>query len=232
MNPAVIGSSMAALLLAALPYPAHGADAPRGQKRAPAAETESHSYPAHGVRVSGRASVIDGRTLWFPKGGHRVRLASIDACELPQWAYDPRQHGERLVPKPVPCGPLAQAWLKRTVGNAPVTCTVQTYDGDGALVGRCTVRGRDLALEMLRVGWAKVSATAPAKYLAWQNHAMSARYGMWSTYVLDMPEWRAKAVDRTLSRRPTADFNLLAERESEISPPFDDARRRPGRTDR
>jgi hypothetical protein len=50
--------------------------------------------------------------------------------------------------------------------------------------------------------------------------------------VLDMPEWRAKAVDRTLSRRPIADFNLLAEREREISPPFEDARKRPLRTDR
>jgi hypothetical protein len=47
-----------------------------------------------------------------------------------------------------------------------------------------------------------------------------------------MPEWRAKAVDRTLSRRPIADFNLLAERESEISPPFEDARKRPMRADR
>ena len=61
---------------------------------------------------------------------------------------------------------------------------------------------------------------------------MSARYGMWATYVLDMDEWRRKAVDKTLSRRPIADFNLLAERENEISPPFEDARRRPRRTDR
>jgi hypothetical protein len=60
---------------------------------------------------------------------------------------------------------------------------------------------------------------------------MSARYGMWATYVVDMDEWRARAVDRTLSRRPIADFNLLAEREREISPPFQDAGRRPRRTD-
>jgi hypothetical protein len=94
------------------------------------------------------------------------------------------------------------------------------------------VRGRDLALEMLRVGWAKTMSPAPAEYVTWQQYAMSARHGMWATYVLDMPEWRAKAVDRTLSRRPIADFNLLAERESEISPPFKDARKRPRRTDR
>ena len=85
---------------------------------------------------------------------------------------------------------------------------------------------------MLRVGWARTISPAPADYAALQTHAMSARHGMWATYVLDMQEWRAKAVDRTLARRPIADFTVLAEREKEISPPFEDARKRPRRTDR
>jgi endonuclease YncB( thermonuclease family) len=127
---------------------------------------------------------------------------------------------------------LAKAWLKRTVGSGNVTCILRSHDVDGALLGDCAVRGRNLALEMLRVGWARVNSPAPAEYLTWQNFAMSGRHGMWATYLLDMPEWRSKAVDRTLARRPIADFNLLAERESEISPPFKDARRRPKRTDR
>jgi hypothetical protein len=82
---------------------------------------------------------------------------------------------------------------------------------------------------MLRVGWARVGGPSPAPpaYLATQHYAMAVRYGMWGTYVLDMAEWRAKAVDQTLGRRPIADFNLLAEREREISPPFQDARRQP-----
>ncbi|TIS72463.1 MAG: thermonuclease family protein, partial [Mesorhizobium sp.] len=29
---------------------------------------------------------MDGRTLWYPQYAQRVRLADIDACELPQWA--------------------------------------------------------------------------------------------------------------------------------------------------
>lgn len=61
---------------------------------------------------------------------------------------------------------------------------------------------------------------------------MSARYGMWATYLLDMDEWRAEAVDRTLQRRPIADFNLLAQRQREISPPFIDVRKRPALADR
>nr|WP_244561602.1 thermonuclease family protein [Mesorhizobium australicum] len=220
-----------ALLLTALPYPVHSADVVRGQRRSPV-EASSVLELSEARRIVGRTSVIDGRTLWFPNGRHKVRLASIDACELPQWSYDPRRHGTSEIPKPVPCGPLAKAWLKRTVGSAQVTCIVRNHDADAASLGHCTVRGRDLALEMLRVGWARVNPPAPAEYLTWQNYAMSARHGMWATYVLDMPEWRRKAVDRTLTRKPIADFNLLAERESEISPPFEDAHRRPNRTDR
>lgn len=232
MTSVAVKSSVVALLMTALTYPVHSADILRDQRRS---SPEAGSVPElnEATKISGRTSVFDGRTLWFPMSRHKVRLASIDACELPQWSYDPHRHGESVIPKPVPCGPLAKAWLKRTVGSAQVTCIVWTYDAaDGTLLGRCTVRGRDLALEMLRVGWARVNAAAPAEYLTWQSYAMSARHGMWATYVLDMPEWRRKAVDRTLSRRPIADFNLLAERESEISPPFEDARRRPKRTDR
>jgi endonuclease YncB( thermonuclease family) len=229
MTSIAVKSSVVALLMTALPYPVQAADILDDQRRS-SAESISGLGASPATRVSGRASVIDGRTLWFPIGRHKVRLASIDACELPQWSYDPRRHGESTSPKPVPCGPLAKAWLKRAIGSAPVTCIVRANVADGALAGECSVRGRDLALEMLRVGWARVTSPAPADYLTWQNYAMSARHGMWATYVLDMPEWRRKAMDRTLSRRPIADFNLLAERDSEISPPFEDARRRPKRT--
>ncbi len=186
--------------------------------------------------VSGRALVIDGRTLWFPQTAQKVRLADIDACELPQWALDPEWKDRKAVkaPNPVPCGPLAKAWLKRTMGAASVDCKVVTVGADGTPEAFCSVADRDLALEMLRVGWARVATPYPrhAAYLGTQTSAMAARYGMWATYVLDMNEWRRRAVDRTNERQPIADFNLLATRQSEISPPFADARKKPVRTDR
>jgi endonuclease YncB( thermonuclease family) len=223
--------AIAALLMAALPRLVHSADVVRGEV---ATSTLPPAATIIASKIVGRATVLDGRTLWFPQGRQKVRLAGIDSCELPQWSYDPRRHGESRIPKPVPCGPFAKAWLKRTVGNARVTCSVSGYAEDGTLVGVCIANGRDLALEMLRVGWARVKGPYPSRpeYLTWQRHAMSARHGMWATYVLDMDEWRRKAVDKTTWRRPIADFNLLAERETEISPPFADARRRPRRTDR
>lgn len=231
MTVAAIRSITVILLATALPYPTHAADLVGGPERS-VEQSNSEPLADQPLTITGQASVIDGRTLWFPQRGQMVRLASIDTCELPQWSYDPRRHGDGTIPKPVACGPLAKAWLKRSVGSAPVTCTVLAHDGDGILLGRCTALRRDLAREMLRVGWARTISPAPADYAAWQTYAMSARHGMWATYVLDMQEWRAKAVDRTLSRRPIADFNLLAEREREISPPFEDARKRPRRTDR
>ncbi|MGN7882540.1 thermonuclease family protein [Ensifer sp. 22460] len=196
------------------------------------AGTQVYQYPVY----KGRVAVMDGRSLWYPQYARRVRLVDIDACELPQWALDPKwiDRQRQKAPSPVPCGPLAKAWLKRTIGNNPVECSVVAMGNDGTPAARCTSRGHDIALEMLRVGWARAVSPNPAnsRYLAYQNYAMAARYGMWATYVLDMREWRRKAVDKTLARQPIADANLLAERASEISPPFTDARRKPVRTDR
>jgi endonuclease YncB( thermonuclease family) len=188
-------------------------------------------------RLSGHVSVIDGRTLWYPQYAQKVRLADVDACELPQWALDPdwKNRDKIKAPPPVPCGPLAKAWLKRSIGAKSVTCEIVAVGSDGMPEGNCVAgRGSDLALEMLRVGWARVSDPFPrnSQYLQYQTSAMAARYGMWATYVLDMNEWRRRAVDKTLERQPIADFNLLATRQSEISPPFADARNKPHRTDR
>lgn len=183
--------------------------------------------------IKGRASVIDGRTLWFPQPGVRVRLEGIDACELPQWGFDPRPpSADRGALKPVPCGAFAKSWLKRLVGSNPVECSIAGYGGE--LSGRCMSRGKDLALGLLKVGWARLDPyqVSGAAYASAERYAVSARYGMWGTYVLDMHEWRGKAVDRAAGRRPIADENLLRERSLEISPPFADARRQPHRTDR
>lgn len=214
--------------------PAFAADA---IKHAPAVNLPVQpSQPVPLPIFKGRVAVIDGRTLWFPTYAQRVRLADIDACELSQWALDPKWTNREVTkaPPPVPCGPFAKAWLKRAIGASAVTCAVVGYDAEGMARAQCSSRGRDLALEMLRAGWARVDSPylSHPHYMGYQRAAMSARYGMWATYVLDMNEWRRKAVDKTLDRQPIADFNLLVERKSEISPPFADARRKPRRTDR
>ncbi|QYA17498.1 thermonuclease family protein [Rhizobium sp. AB2/73] len=222
-------TALAAMILS-IPAPAGAAD-PVGRHFADGAPV-----PEQHVVVKGRATPIDGTTLWFPTHGQSVRLAGIDGCELPQWAFDPKRVGDASTAAlaPVPCGALAKAWLKRTVGSRSVTCDVRGSGTNGMPVGTCRSGSRDLAFEMLRVGWARLSSGTfvDPTYANAQRYAVSARYGIWGTYVLDMNEWRAKAVDRTLDRRPAADINLLKERKVEFTPPFADARRAPARRDR
>ncbi|TPK72142.1 thermonuclease family protein [Mesorhizobium sp. B2-4-15] len=231
MKSKIVPCALTALIVCGLPSPVFAADLARGWR----ADTVPTGFSDSGMaRLAGRVTVVDGRTLWFPDVSETVRLDGIDACDLPQWAFDPKQHGDSLVLKPVPCGALSKAWLKRLVGDSPVVCRISAYSVDGALTGRCIAGGRDLAVGMLRAGWARVQGPSPAssQYWKWQRYAMSARYGMWATYVIDPDEWRAKAVDRTLGRKPLADLNLLGEREQDISPPFLDAGKRPARSDR
>jgi endonuclease YncB( thermonuclease family) len=181
----------------------------------------------------GQVSVIDGRTLWDPHSAVAIRLIGIDSCELVQWSFQPRREPTlpREAPNPVACGAMAKAWLRRTIAGAPVECDSFVTGEDGVRQARCHTRNRDIGLEMLRVGWARTDRFSGA-YADAQRMAIAARYGMWANYVLDMDEWRRKAVDRSLSRRPIADANLLAERQSEISPPFAEARQHPTRSDR
>ena len=123
---------------------------------------------------------------------------------------------------------------KRIVGDGAVVCKLRDRGAGQISAGVCRTGSNDIALKMLQVGMAKLvdPLSANERYRKAQHNAYSARYGLWATYVLDMPEWRRSAVDRTTGRRPQADFNLLAGRQHEISPPFLDARRQPARTDR
>ncbi|WP_246638413.1 thermonuclease family protein [Rhizobium laguerreae] len=222
--------TFALLMLTLVPHASTSADLVR-----PAPKSAESTDRPIAQKIEGRVTVIDGRTLWFPTSQLLVRLAGIDSCELPQWAFDPNATEPRsLALAPVPCGALAKAWLKRTISGRRVVCTVNSNLTENLSGATCVVDGRDLALDMIGVGMARVvdPRRVPERYRSAQRYAMAARYGIWATYVLDMAEWRQRAVDKTLGRRPVADRNLLTTRQSEISPPFIDARRQPTRRDR
>ncbi|MCY1365342.1 hypothetical protein D9M69_521830 [compost metagenome] len=130
---------LAAAALATIPHAATAADlikTPAAAARQPQRLSEAPIY--QNPVYNGRVAVMDGRTLWYPQYAQRVRLVEIDACELPQWAIDPKwvDRERQKAPSPVPCGPLAKAWLKRTIGSKPVECTVLAYGNDGIDAGR------------------------------------------------------------------------------------------------
>lgn len=195
--------------------------------------TSSQRYTASDARLappafSGRVSVVDGRTLLFPEHGRTVQLMNIDTCDLPQWAVVQSSSG----PSPVPCGAKAKAWLTRTVGTQTVDCLGTGYTQSGQVLAYCSVKGRDVALEMLRVGLAVIDTPRPlrAKYFSVQAEAVAKRYGIWGTFVLDMDEWRRRAVDQTPTRQPIADYNLLADRHRDVTPPMFESRNLPKTT--
>lgn len=111
---------LAAAALATIPHAATAADlikTPAAAARPPQRLSEAPIY--QNPVYKGRVAVMDGRTLWYPQYAQRVRLVEIDACELPQWAIDPKwvDRERQKAPSPIPCGPIAKAWLKRTIGS-------------------------------------------------------------------------------------------------------------------
>lgn len=187
--------------LAAGQLPAAAADLVVGGYNVVRAPDQQPDYPVY----KGRAVAIDGRTLRFPDSGVVVQLMDLDTCELPQWAYD------QDMKRPVPCGGFAKAWLKRSIGQAIITCHVATIAPDGMPLAYCFQGKRDVGLVMISKGWARVATPDAQCPLYWQQQqkAIFARFGMWKTRTLDPKIWRAKARDRTLSRRPIADYELL-----------------------
>ena len=179
---------------------------------------------------SGRVSVIDGRTLLFPEHGRTVQLMDVNTCDLVQWAVKPPS--DQSDPAPVPCGAKAKAWLTRIVGTQSVDCTAAGYTGRGQVLAYCAVKGQDVALEMLRVGLAAIDTPNPKRpeYFRAQADAVRKEYGIWGTFVLDMDEWRRRAIDQTPSRQPIADYNLLADRNRDVTPPMIRSRHQPKTT--
>ncbi len=146
----------------------------------------------------GRVVILDGTTLWFPDRGERFHLDGLWTCAWPQWALDWSTEEKSLTPAPVPCGALAKSWLKRAVRQAIVVCQPIFRVGPADLSGRCSVDHRDLGLEMLRVGWARLATQSDPDpgYVQAELDARSARYGLWRIQVLDMVDQRTKSRDR------------------------------------
>lgn len=127
--------------------------------------------------------VTDGDSLKID--GNRVRLWGIDAPEL----------GQRCAwrDQPFDCGRAAKDQLGKLVAGGQVECEPvdRDRDRDGRTVARCTVDSRDLAAEMVRLGWAldyrKYSGGA---YSREEQEAREAGQGLWGQ-IFEVPwEWR------------------------------------------
>ena len=97
--------------------------------------------------------IVDGDTLRC--GDRRVRLARIDAPELPGHCA----RGRHCAPGD---GKASKAALSRMIVGQTLTCQPvparpdggSVYDRWGRVVARCRVNGRDLGQAMIAGGWA------------------------------------------------------------------------------
>lgn len=141
------------------------------------------SAPANALDLTGQARVTDGDSLVI--GGERVRLHGIDAPEMKQ-RCDPS--GRNWA-----CGIWAADTLAKIVGKGVLACEALDRDRYGRTVARCTVSGRDIGAEMVRVGAATAYAKYSGDYIGLEAKAKAEARGLWAGSVVDPAAYRQTA---------------------------------------
>ena len=127
-------------------------------------------------------SVIDGDTLQV--AGRIVQLAGIDAPEIGQVCV----HGDQ----DWHCGLRAAYALHKFIELAadPVVCSRLIESPDGTLVGTCEAGDENLALTMLRGGYAVVPQSGGYFYRSVEERAREAGLGLWASRFVLPWDWR------------------------------------------
>jgi endonuclease YncB( thermonuclease family) len=129
-----------------------------------------------GETITGAARAADGDTLTL--GGHRIRLAGIDAPEMMQVC---RWDGADWR-----CGVAARSRLADLLRAGPVTCRTQGRDKYDRLLARCRTPAGDLGERMVREGL----AVAYGGYEDEERFAKAERKGLWGTEFVPPQDWR------------------------------------------
>ena len=98
---------------------------------------------------TGVPRIVDGDTVQF--GDVKLRIEGIDAPQTDQLCLD--KAGARWN-----CGVTAREQLKELAAKKSWKCDVVRMSAHGRLVASCRVDTEDVALQMIRNGWAMVSA--------------------------------------------------------------------------
>ncbi|GEM_PF-982062 len=156
------------------------------------APASSESTDGSSPRIlRGAARVIDGGTLEYLNPRVTVELAGIDTCDAAQTAH--------FNGTPWPCGAVATAWLvSQTLGQS-VECEILDRLYNGLVIGRCGVKGADIAAEALLAGQAVVEENVKVgipldKYRELEARAKSFRTGIWSSTFTPPDQFRRDRV--------------------------------------
>lgn len=147
--------------------------------------------------LTGRAEVIDGRTLRYMASDLTVELAGIDVCAAGQSAT--------FEGTPWPCGVMATAWLVSQTLGGDLQCQRLDRRFDGTIVARCAIDGADLAGEAILSGHAVVSAATRAgvpiaTYRELEERARVARTGLWSSDFARPEDFRRERFEKNAHR--------------------------------
>jgi formylglycine-generating enzyme required for sulfatase activity/endonuclease YncB( thermonuclease family) len=138
---------------------------------------------AYRIRFTGKVTVIDGNTLRFGDGTRVVTAGGMDAPDLEQRALI----GDKLYP----CGKDAADFLKKLIGDRPVSFyafeSANDRDASKRIRGACFVGDTNLGAEMVRAGWALAhhSGMTPYEIVAREN-----KRGLWRGRFVLPERWR------------------------------------------
>lgn len=127
--------------------------------------------PVRQNRVFAAIDVVDGRS--FRANGATIQLANV---ALPV----ARQSCRRIDGVIEPCAERAQTRLDLVTRHRPVTCDLEPGTIGGTLTGDCRVGGDDLALRLIREGWATPIADTPEAAVALAE-ARRLKLGIWQS---------------------------------------------------
>jgi endonuclease YncB( thermonuclease family) len=137
--------------------------------------------PAMAQIYLGSAQAVDGDSLNI--GGERFRLFGIDSVELHQTCNREEKQWQ--------CGEDATAALRNLVNGKAVNCNQRDRDPYGRVVATCTVDGRDIAEQMVSMGYAVTLPNFSTAYIPAEKVAKTNRIGIWASEFQLPSEYRA-----------------------------------------
>ena len=153
------------------------------------------SFPAHAVKVTGFARVIDGDTIAL--GTQVIRLYGIDA---PENGQDCQQADGRFYN----CGAEAESRLTSLL-NKQVSCSGTEYDRYQRLIATCTSDGIDVSRTLVSTGYALAYRQYSTRYIAEEKAAASNKRGMWAGSFVAPWEFRSEKWKVAAQQAPAQD---------------------------
>jgi endonuclease YncB( thermonuclease family) len=134
------------------------------------------------TRITGKVKVVNAYTLRFEDGTEVCLSGTIDAPDLDQKGLI----GESFYP----CGKEAAEFLKKLIGDQPVTFIGDHTDEERVgknLAGSGFVGETNLEIEMVRNGWA---LSGHSRMDAWEIIARENKRGLWRGKFILPKRWR------------------------------------------